>query len=253
MKTQRADISQFRETVDEVARSLALVRHEEEVSYIRTPVMFPGGTMVVVRVSPMRDKFDVSDLGAAHHEADMMGAEHAFGRIATQVAEKAGALLERTAFAFHGVSRAQLAAAVATIAACSQEAVQILASRLSERRVVEASERLYTRLARVFSADRVTRDAEVMGASNTKWSVGTLVRLDSGRAVFETVNEHPNSVAAAVAKFIDLSHLADAPSRVAVVGDKKTFGTRLALVASAAQVIEERVPDQTLQRVAHAA
>lgn len=253
MKTQRADIAKFRETIDEVARNLARTRHEDEVSYIKTPVMYPGGSMVVVRVSPMRDKFGVSDLGAGHHEADLMGAEHAFGRIAARVAEKAGALMERTAFALHGVSRPQLAAAVATIAACSQEAVQILASRLSERRVVEASERLYTRLARVFSTDRVTRDTEVMGASNTTWSVGTLVRLDRGRAVFETVNEHPNSVATAVAKFVDLSHLPDAPARVAVVGDKKTFGTRLALVASAAQVIDERVPDQMLQRVAEAA
>lgn len=123
MKTKRADMSKFRETVDEVARSLALARHEYEVSYIRTPVMFPGGSMVVVRVSPLRDKFDVSDLGAAHHEADVMGAEPGFDRIATQVAEKADAILERTAFALHGVSRAQLAGAVATIAACSQEAV----------------------------------------------------------------------------------------------------------------------------------
>ncbi|MBI4968059.1 MAG: hypothetical protein HZC25_08055 [Rhodospirillales bacterium] len=240
----------FRAIIEEVARSLASVRHEGEASYVRTPILYPGGSLVVVRVEQAGRHYLISDMGLGFVEADQMGAEVSFGRTAPHIAEKAGIAFEHHSFIVKEVSRDQLVGAVATVAACSQEAVQITAMKLSERKTVDASERLYGRLIRVFTPAKVTRHAEVYGASNTPWSVAALVKSDDHQAVFEPVTDHPNSVASAVAKFVDLSQLDRPPARVAVVHDKKTFGTRLNLIASAAKVIEEGATDRMLERVA---
>ena len=250
----------FRKIVDEAARSLSAVRHDEDASYLRTPVMYPGGSMVVVRVAAVgigsgtfADHFLVSDMGLARQEADLMGAAPLFARWAPKVAERAGVSFDHRDFFLMEVARPQLAGAVATIAACSQEAVQLTAFKLAEKRQQGAAERLYDRLVTVFSRDRVAKDVEVLGASNTPWHVAALVRAHRHKAVFEPVANHPTAIAAAVTKFFDIAQLENGPTRIAVVRNKDSFGTKLAVIAGAAKVVDESIPDSTLHRLADAA
>ncbi|SMF50437.1 hypothetical protein SAMN02982917_2587 [Azospirillum oryzae] len=250
----------LRKIVDEAARSLSAVRHDEDASYLRTPVMYPGGSMVVIRVAavgagsgPSADRFIVSDMGLGRQEADLMGAAPLFARWAPKVAERAGVSFDHRDFFLMEVARPQLAGAVATIAACSQEAVQLTAFKLAERRQQDATERLYERLVTVFSRDRVAKDVEVLGASNTPWHVATLVSADGHKAVFEPVANHPTAIAAAVTKFFDIAQLENGPARIAVVRNKEAFGTKLAVIAGAAKVVDESIPDAALHRLAEAA
>ena len=60
-------------------------------------------------------------------------------------------------------------------------------------------------------------------------------------------------VEGADAKFFDLAQLERPPVRIAVVRNKETFGTKLAVIAGAAKVVEEQVPDRILERLARAA
>ncbi|MEI8396715.1 MAG: hypothetical protein WCF85_18430 [Rhodospirillaceae bacterium] len=244
----------FREVVDGVARALAAARHDRDGSYIRTPVLYPGGSVVVVRIEQLQgDRYLVSDMGLGFQEADLMGASPTFVRTAPEVAARAGVRFDQHAFLVLEVRREQLVGAVSIIAACSQEAVQVTAFKLAEKKKVDAADRLCDRLFKLFSPTNVVRNAEILGASNTPWTVTALVTAGGDRAVYEPVSEHPGSVAFSVTKFVDLIQLEHPPARIAVVRSKETLGTRLSLIASAANVVEESVSDGTLERLAHAA
>jgi len=239
----------FQEVVDGVARALADVRHADDASFISLPVMYPSGSLVVVRIDPHHDgRFLVSDMGMGFEEADLMGAGRLFAHSAPAVAVRAGVHFDRQTFSL-GVRREQLVGAVSVIAACSQEAVLVAAFRQDEKKK-DAADRLCERLYRLFTPAKVERGATVVGASNTPWTVTALVRADGREAVYEPVSDHPNSVAAALAKFVDLNQLEHPPARIAVVRNKDALGTRLALISTAANVVEEAVSDQTLERLA---
>jgi len=240
----------FQEVVDGVARALASVRHAHDASFISLPVLYPSGSMAVVRVDPHHDGcYLVSDMGLGFEEADLMGAGRLFLSAASAVALRAGVHFDRQSF-FLGVRREQLVGAVSVIAACSQEAVHLAAFRLDEKKKADAADRLCERLLRLFTSARVERGATVIGASNTPWTVTALVRTEEHRAVYEPVSEHASSVASVLTKFIDLTQLDHPPARIAVVRSKSLLGTRLALMATAANVVEETVSDQTLGRLA---
>lgn len=240
----------FQAVVDGVVHVLAEVRHQSDASFIQLPVLYPSGSMVVVRVDPHRDgHFLVSDTGLGFQEADLLGAGRQFSHAAPAIALRAGIHFDRQSFSI-GVSQERLIGAVSVIAACSQEAVQMAAFRLDEKKRTDAADRLCERLYRLFTPQRVERDATICGASTTPWTVTALVRADKHRAAFETVSDHPNSVASALAKFIDLTQLEHPPARIAVVRKKELLGTRLSLLATSANVIEESGADRIYQRLA---
>jgi hypothetical protein len=55
-------------------------------------------------------------------------------------------------------------------------------------------------------------------------------------------------------KFSDIARLGnDAPTRVAMVRNKKEFGTLLGVLSQAANVVDEDAPDQAIERLAEAA
>jgi hypothetical protein len=241
----------FREVVDSVSRALADARHEHDASYISLPVLYPSGSMAVVRIEPHQDgRFLITDMGLGFQEADLLGGAKVFGHAASAIAAHAGVKMDRHAFLLTDVRREQLVGAVSIIAACSQEAVQLTAFKLEERKRADAADRLHERLTRLFTPAKVARDAEILGASNTPWHVSTLVTTDGHKAVYEPVSDHHNSIAAALTKFVDLAQLEQSPARIAVVRNKQALGTRLSLIATAANVVEEAVSDQTLERLA---
>jgi hypothetical protein len=240
----------FRKVADGVARALVDVRHQRGAAFISLPVMYPSGSLSVVRVDAHHEGgFLVSDAGLGFEEADLMGAGRLFTHSAAAVATKAGVRFDRQVFSIC-VREEQLLGAVTTIAACSQDAVRLAAFRLDEQKKSDAADRLCERLYRLFTPANVERGATVLGASNTPWTVTALVRADGRQAVYEPVSEHANSVASALTKFVDLNQLEVPPSRIAVVRSKQALGTRLSLIATAANVVEEGISDQTLARLA---
>lgn len=243
----------FKRLVDEVAANLAVALHQPEGSYVRTPILYPSGATVVVRVEMVGNSFRVSDMGGGYAEAESMGAAAGFARQAKIVAEASGLVFDQHAFVVSDASRDQLIGAVIAVANCSQEAAHVTATRHVEKKAHDANERVYKRLVSVFTPEHVQRDVEVAGASNTKWHVGALVTVDHKKAVFEAVTRHRNSVVSAAVKFHDFARLEKPPARIAVVDKKADFGTLLGVISQAAQVVEESASAQTLQRLAKAA
>jgi hypothetical protein len=247
--------SDFAKLVDSVARELVSARHRPDGSLINTPLLYPNGSTVVVKVHEAGQRYFVSDMGLGYQEADMMGAGTIYSRHARIVAENAGVRFDNQAFFILEASRDQLPSAIVTVANCSQEAVIIAAFRLSERRSLDDAERLYERLVGVFTRTRVVKDAEIPGYSSTKWPITTLVRPDGGRrvSVFEPVRNHHTSIAHVTMKFQDLKALEQPPNRIAVVHRKAEFGTWLGVITQSASVIDADVPDETYARLARAA
>ena len=64
------DISKI---ADEVARALVRITAREESARLSLPLLYPGGSMVGVEISRLRDGFLVSDAGAARREAGLLG------------------------------------------------------------------------------------------------------------------------------------------------------------------------------------
>ena len=237
--------------MESVTSQLVAIEHRPEGAFITTPLMYPSGSMAVVRVDVLGDdRHFVTDMGSGYLEAEMMGTSLIYARNAKPIAEHAGVHFDHHAFSIMDLSRGQLPGAIITIANASQQAVALAAYKQSERKFAEHSEILYKRLIKVFTTLRVNRDIPIVGASDTSWRVANVVTLERKITVFEPVSNHPNSITTATTKFHDLARLDDPPNRVAVVGNKDMLGTYLGVLSQAANVITRDVPDSTLKRLA---
>ncbi|THD70959.1 MAG: hypothetical protein E7813_06705 [Bradyrhizobium sp.] len=250
-----ANIQKFNDLVDSVAREIVATEHRVGGSFIRTPLMYPSGSTVVVRVEQGENRFFVSDVGFGFQEAEMMGAGLMYTKPAHAIADEAGVKFDNQAFFVLEASRDELAGAVVTIANCSQHATMRAADALAEKTFEDRKTRLYERLIKVFEPKIVGKNAEVIGASHQKWHFAAVVRLPNLRpTVFEPVTKHPNSVAQASMKFGDVALLKkDAPHRVAVVQNKKELGTLLTVLSRSANVIDDDESSERIIRLAKAA
>jgi hypothetical protein len=254
--------TKFSELIESVARQLVATEHDPNGSFIRTPLLYPSGSTVVVRVAQGDGRYFVSDWGLGYQESDMQGAALFYLRHARPIAEAAGVGFDNQAFFIMEASREQLAGAVVTIANCSQEATTQAAYALAEKTFEDSKERLYERLVKVFEKTAgptnkvVRKNVKVIGHSSTEWPIATIVRLPGSRnqTIFEPVTKHHNSVASASMKFRDIALLGkNSPARVAVVHNKQEFGTYLQVLSQSANVIDDDVADSTIIRLAKAA
>lgn len=243
------DPDTFRKAVDQAHRQLLTVDHRGGASFVKLPILYPSGSTVVIRVTDAHPQFFVTDNGAGYDEADFMGGSSIYSRYAKPIAENAGVSFDSHAFFVLEATREQLPAAIVTVANCSQQAAALTAYKLAERKFSDDTDELYQRLVRVFPQRKVAKDVEIVGQSNTRWHVATLV-TGPRAVIFEPVSKHHSSVFAATTKFHDIAQAEEAPERVAVVRRKEDFKTYLAVLSQAANVIERDVPDETIQRLA---
>lgn len=244
----------FERVISNVASQLCSVEHLAAGAFVRVPLLYPSGSYVVVRVQQEQRAFLVSDYGLGYQEAELIGASSTYVRLGRVIADNAGVGFDHHAFFVLNASAEQLASAIATIGSCSLEAVALAAHRAAERKAAADAERLYDRLLNIFPARSVTKDASIVGESNTDWHVATVVKPVRGRpTIFETVTAHRNSVSAATTKFLDISRLVKPPHRVAVVHSKREMGTLLGVLSDVASVIEESAPDSQIRTLAEAA
>lgn len=244
----------FKEMVENVARSIVATEHRISGSFIRTPLMYPSGSTVVVRIEQGENRFFVSDIGLGHSEAEMMGAGTMYAKPARVIAEEAGVRFDNQAFFVLEASLEELPGAVVTIANCSQHAVMRAADALAERTFEDRKNKLYERLVGVFEPKIVKKNVDVIGASTQRWPVATLVTLPGMRpTIFEPVTKHPNSIAHASMKFGDIALTENAPQRVAVVADRKELGTLLTVLSRSASVIDDNESTDRIRLLAAAA
>lgn len=240
----------YQEVVRAAAAQLVTLEHDKLGTYVRTPLQYADGSYVVIRVDHGGGEFFVSDFGAGFETAQMMGAGTAYKRIARSVAEASGVGFDTHAFFILTVSADQLPGAIAAVANCSQEAVNVTVMRMTEKASQDDSEALFDRLTTIFPRQAIARDAHVVGASNTQWHIGSLVTVQGKQVAFEAVSKYPVSIVNAATKFSDIARLDNAPARVSVVGSKKALGTYLGVLSYNSSVIERTVADPVYHRAA---
>lgn len=202
---------------EEVARALSYHKTGNEGALVVTPLLYPGGSRVVVKLEESEKDYLVSDYGAGRREAELMGGYRLFTRIARDAAKRYSVRFDSDMMFDLDVPREALTMAVIAVANASQNAVEQTAERLSERRAADQREQLWEKLEKAFRTADVHRQAPVKGASSI-WEFDAVVEWNGHQAIFDLVLPHTNAVNAAVAKFLDVRDLgSSAPERVAVV------------------------------------
>lgn len=245
--------AKFASVVDAVAKEIVTTEHFGSASLIRVPLMYPSGATAVVQITNAKDRYFVTDMGMGHQEAAMIGASILYNNSARPLAEHFGIRFDNQAFFVAEANREQLASAITIVAKCSTEAASMSALKAAERKFEEDSDILYSRLVKVFAKAEIARDAEFVGSSTHKWPVAAIVKHGSKTALFEPVNKHHASVVNAAVKFHDIARLDDPPQRIAVVKIKGELGNYLNVLSQAANVVEYKVPDSTILKLAEAA
>lgn len=233
-----------------VARELATSEGGATSAFVNTPLLYPSGASVVVRLDMVGATFFVTDFGMGFQEAEMMGAPRTYRHHAPVIARRSGIAFDHQAFFVAEATREQLVGAVTAVANCSQEAAVLTAHRIAEEKADNAIELLQDRLVSLFTPNAVAKDVEIIGASATPWRVAASVSVGGQTSLFDVVSPHPTSVAAAVTKFVDIAELPIPPRRVAVVRDRSKLGTRLTVLQRTATVMELSSPDNVVRQLA---
>ena len=238
----------------EVAASLASAEFWQGRAYIRTPVLLPTGSSVVVVIEEAGPgSWQLSDLGQGIELAVDLGIERGYRQQAEAMAATGGLAFKRDTFLILNLRRDRLAAGIAFIADAVAKSLDRARIAASDRGRATDVERLATRLGQIFEPKHVKKNAELQGASTHQWRLDALVEADGRTAAFDLVTPHPNSVAATATKFHDLARLDHPPVRIAIVQSKKAMGDLLAVTAQAARVIEEGANDDIWRKAALAA
>lgn len=198
----------------EVAASLASAEFWQGRAYIRTPVLLPTGSSVVVVIEEAGPgTWHLSDLGQGLELAADLGIERGYRQQAEAMAAKSGIIFKRDTFLVQNPRRDQLASGIAFLADAVAKSLDRARIAAAERRTNADIDRLAIRLGRIFEPRNVRKNADLQGASthpNSPWQKGrldALVTTDHGPAAFDLVTPHPNSVAATTTKFHDLARL----------------------------------------------
>lgn len=234
-----------------IARDLVKVRALGDGGLISTPVLFPSGTHVTVRVSFDGDRCLVTDDGSGFLEAEYMGGPHIFRRAARRVAEASGVRFNSFELFEADANPDTVPGIIAIVADASRRAVEITAERLADRAVSDAKSTVLDRLTDAFGADHVDRDVPFSGASAHSWSLDALVRLDNVDVAVAVASAAPVSVSSTYVKLDDIRRLDDAPRTVVALAKRDTFKSdQLALLNRTARLIDFKASTIEFRRLA---
>lgn len=242
-------VSDIHAIAEEVARALVRITTREESARLSLPLLYPGGAMVGVEISRLRDGFLVSDAGTARREAGLLGGERSFVQFAPTVATRFGVRFDHNMFFDVNVVRDDLMIAVSAIANASKAAVEQTAMHLATVEHADYQAMLWSRLERVFTPKIVARTPMFKGRRES-WEFDAAVQIRGRMALFDVVTPYANSVNSAVTKFVDVRDLGDdAPNRVAILTNKDRT-PHLAVLASTAQWIQHDANDEAYRKAA---
>ncbi len=209
-------------TASEVARALVRVSAHEESVRLSLPLLYPGGAMVGVELSRLRDGFLVSDAGAARREAGLLGGERAFHRIAQDVAKRFAIRFDHNMIFDLDVAENQLVAAVMAVANAAKTAVENTAIHLATTEHADHRAYLWDRLQAAYGAKSVQRQPVQFKGSSERWDFDAGIQVAGKLALFEVVTPNANSVNSAVTKFLDVMDLGEevAPKRISVMTNR---------------------------------
>lgn len=226
--------------------ALVSVRVWGEAVFVDLPLFHPSGAAATVKIQPHGGSLLVSDGGFAYREAEMIGAERMFRRVAEEQAAEIGGNATNRALSIIA-TESTLAGAIADIANASARISSQIAKKAGARGEAEIIDFLYKRLVSVFGGLHVKAQVPLLGPSTKEWLADAVVNFEDRRAVFQAVTRHHASVYSTSAMFHDIALRDDAPITIAVVRDKQELGAFLGILSQAGHVIEESQPDKVFR------
>jgi hypothetical protein len=216
-----------------VARALVDTNVKGGSAFITTPLLYPSGSHVLIRMDGVADRWFVSDDGYGYLEADMMGGLPTFRRLARPLASRTGVRFDERCFFVLEVERDVLPGAVITVSNVSKQAVERTAFALEERRIAISRDVFEERLTAAFGAKAIAHNVSFVGASGKEWDVDVGITSDGHiERLFEFVTPRATSVAAAVMKFTDIRATVGAPRTAAVLSNRTRTEVPLVLLLS---------------------
>lgn len=187
---------------EEVARTLSYSQEFGGHQQIVTPLLYPGGGCVVLRLEASPNGFFVSDYGAARRECELMGGDRIFSRVAREQAKKHGVNFDSDMIFDIEVPREALVTAAIAVANASKASVDETAETISAKKADTQREKLWRTLLDVFPKESVVENGSFSGRSET-WKFDAVVQLEN-TILFQTVSPNSLSVHSAVARFLDV-------------------------------------------------
>lgn len=249
MASRATSNQSFSGAVEAAARGLVRTRRWGETVYVSLPLIFPGGSMATVRVTPAPDGFRIDDGGFAYRELEAVGAERSFPKTAAKIVEREDLELNRRAI-FITVDEEGLSRAICDVAMASHAVAEQVFRKLAEHEEEEIEDYLHARLTAIFGEQSVQSTHSIKGFSTIDWDVSAVLNVNAHMAVFQAVGNHATSVYRTRAAFGDLAELPSPPRLVAVVKDKSTLGPKLTLLSQTGRVIESGQGDDVYERAA---
>lgn len=239
----------IRKIAEQVARALVKITEHKGTARLSLPLLYPGGSMVAVEISKLRDSFLVTDAGIARREAGLLGGERTFLRIAKEVAERFGVRFDHNMIFQLEVSGDDLVVVIAAVANAAKTAVEETAMHLAVVQHADYRASLWTRLETIHGKNKVERNIHIRGSSD-QWEFDAAVRRGQHLSVFEIVVPNANAVNSAVTKFLDIRDLGkQAPGRVAILTNKD-LTPHLPVLARTAKWLPIDAPDEAFRRAA---
>ncbi|RWC32341.1 hypothetical protein [Mesorhizobium sp.] len=233
----------------EVAQALSYARDTNGVPTVVTPLLYPGGGRVVLRMEQTPDGYIVSDFGSGRREAELMGGGHVYNQIARRAAERFAVRYDSHMIFDLEVPREALVAAAIAVGNASKFAVDATAEALSEKRANDQRLILWDILKGAFPNKPIQRGEKFTGHTDA-WEFDAVVRLNDRPALFELVTPYPAAVNSAIAKFLDVRDLGSEKTiRVAVpTAPEKT--PHLSLLGRTARIISLDSPQEVFKLAA---
>jgi hypothetical protein len=235
---------------EDVARGLAEATIDGTDVLIRTPIAFPSGRMVGVKLLGGPSVFTITDAGATMREAEMLGATDICRREARKVATEYDLKFNEWELFEAEAPLDRLVGAAVIVANAAALTMIRTSDRFAERFELRRREALAVRLQRIFGEKKVREDVEVAGAAK-RWHFDAEVALPSGRAgLFSVVTPAPVSVIFTYSKMDDVSRIENAPFLGAVLEGKFTPDDKALLKRAARRVFKASDSDDVFRMAA---
>lgn len=237
--------------LDRIAADLVHVRETTKGGIITTPVLFPSGAHVTIRIILEEDRCLITDDGAAFAEADMMGALDIFKRSAKTVADELGIRFNSFEI-FEAKANIDTAPGmIAIVADAARKAIHLTSEKLAKRLEAHNRDNVVDRLIEVFGAPKVTTNAIIAGASTHAWTVDALVTTGSSAVAVEIITPSPISVSSSYMKLDDIRRLESAPRTVGALSSRASFKPdQLLILGRAASLIDAKAKPDEFRRLA---
>ncbi|MGY2052929.1 hypothetical protein [Methylobacterium sp. JK268] len=213
--TQTSDL---KEIGQEIARSLSYSRVRGHSAYVATPLLYPNGSGVLVRIDEHPAGFHVSDNGAGAHLADMMGGLATYSRIAASVAERAGIAFEERTFFADVADRDRLTSVVTAVANATARAADRMAQALDQFKSKKSRELFDERLRAAFGSS-IVFDVTIRGGTGRPWDYDASAQDNGNLRLFTFVAPAFAAIATANIKIADTLALVSPPAVTAVLAD----------------------------------